>query len=98
MVAGISLANKCQLLFGAAVVAILAATLSVPWLVTGSMVHQGALAAARQLADDRLATDNMGDAVATPPTVESLFDDPQRIGVVRLRASHGSERKVDVDR
>lgn len=51
MVSGISLANKCQLLFGAAAVVILAAALSVPWMRTSAMVHDSQLQVARQLAD-----------------------------------------------
>jgi hypothetical protein len=47
MVSGISLANKCQLLFGAAAVLILAAALSVPWLRTSAMVHDSQLQVTR---------------------------------------------------
>ncbi|HWB20904.1 MAG TPA: HAMP domain-containing sensor histidine kinase [Phycisphaerales bacterium] len=51
MLSGISLANKCQLLFGCAIIAILFAALSVPWMRTSSMVSQSQLEIARQLAD-----------------------------------------------
>jgi hypothetical protein len=75
MVSGISLANKCQLLFGAAAVVILAAALSVPWMRTSSMVHDSQLQVARQLADawlsDRIHLGTL-DAVETgglPPSL-----------------------------
>ena len=55
MVSGISLADKCQLLFGAAVVAILAAALAVPWFRTPHIVREGQFEVARQLADAWLA-------------------------------------------
>ncbi len=47
----ISLANKCQLLFGAAVVLILAAALSIGWVRMRTLVIQGQQEAARKLAD-----------------------------------------------
>lgn len=47
----ISLANKCQLLFGAAVVLILAAALSIGWIRMHTLVIQGQQEAARKLAD-----------------------------------------------
>jgi signal transduction histidine kinase len=51
MLRGISLANKCQLLFGFAAVVLLAAALSVPWIRTQSLVRESQLDVARQLAD-----------------------------------------------
>ena len=51
MASGISLANKCQLLFGCAVVVILTAALSVPWIRTQSLVHEYQFEVARQIAD-----------------------------------------------
>ena len=55
MLAGISLANKCQLLFGCAVVLILAAALSVPWVRTRLMVEDFQIELARQVADAWMA-------------------------------------------
>ena len=51
MAQGISLANKCQILFGAAVFALLGAALSVPWIRTSSIVTASQLEVSRQLAD-----------------------------------------------
>ncbi len=51
MAAGISLSNKSQLLFGFAVLTILAAALSVPWVRTQMLVRAGQFEAARQTAD-----------------------------------------------
>ena len=47
----ISLADKCQLLFGAAVILILAAALSVGWLRMHTLVRDGQVQAARALAE-----------------------------------------------
>ena len=55
MVSGISLANKCQLLFGFAVVVILAAALSVPWIRTRMLVGDYQVEEARRIADSWLA-------------------------------------------
>ena len=51
MAQGISLANKCQILFGAAVLALLAGALSVPWHRTGEIVTESQLEVSRQLAE-----------------------------------------------
>lgn len=47
----ISLANKCQLLFGLAVVLILTAALTMPWLRMQKLVDEGQREIARKLAD-----------------------------------------------
>jgi two-component system sensor histidine kinase BarA len=57
MVSGISLANKCQLLFGAAVVVIVAAALLVPWIQTPQTVREGQFEVARQLAEAWLTSE-----------------------------------------
>jgi signal transduction histidine kinase len=48
---GVSLANKCQLIFSGAVLLILAAALSVPWLRTQRLVRENQLEVSRQLAE-----------------------------------------------
>src|SRR6185436_19006963 len=45
----LSLANKCLLLFGAAVILIIVAALSVPWLRMNSIVDEGQFESSRQL-------------------------------------------------
>ena len=55
MVSGISLANKCQLLFGIAVLLILTAALTAPWLLWQSGVRESQYDVARQIADGWLA-------------------------------------------
>ncbi len=47
---GLSLANKCQLLFGAAVVLLIGSALVVPWLRLEAVVDQAHLDTARQIA------------------------------------------------
>ncbi len=73
MVAGISLANKCQLLFGFAVLLILAAALSVPWVLSGGLIHEGQFEAARQLAEDRLRNGPVGISSEPPRPLSELF-------------------------
>ena len=51
MASGLSLAGKCQLVFGAAVVAIIAGSLAVPWVRMGEMVDEGQREMSRQLAE-----------------------------------------------
>ena len=55
MLPGISLANKCQLIFGFSIVVILAAALSVPWVGTRKLVDDYQVEVARQIADAWLA-------------------------------------------
>ncbi|MCE2883014.1 MAG: HAMP domain-containing histidine kinase, partial [Planctomycetaceae bacterium] len=51
MAQGISLANKCQILFGVAVFALLGGALAVPWYRTVAIVSDSQLEVSRQLAD-----------------------------------------------
>ncbi len=82
MVSGISLANKCQLLFGCAVVLIITAALAVPWLRTPSIVREGQIEVARQLAEAWLTGEiQLGqlELRSGPPlSVEELFQDDDR--------------------
>jgi two-component system, NarL family, sensor histidine kinase BarA len=79
MTVGISLANKCQILFGFAVLLILAAALSVPWVRTQTLVRDYQLEVARQLADRWLLDrKHLGvDALLAPDP-----SDPLRIRLV----------------
>src|SRR5437867_2916177 len=66
----ISLAAKCQILFGAAVVLIIAAALLVPWQRMEQLTEQLDERAAAALADDALArhiADHGGISTPTPP-------------------------------
>ena len=56
MASGLSLANKCQLLFGVAVVVLLAGVLAVPWFRSVSLVEDAQLEIVRQLADTQLGS------------------------------------------
>ncbi|MEC9234485.1 MAG: HAMP domain-containing sensor histidine kinase [Planctomycetota bacterium] len=51
MATGLSLANKCQLLFGAAIVVLLAGVLAVPWFRSSELVANAQLEIARRTAD-----------------------------------------------
>lgn len=88
MAAGISLANKCQLVFGFAVVAILAAALSVPWVRTRMLVREGQFEAARQLANAWLAKQIQLNPVELPDgpplRLNELLDDPDTAALLRM--------------
>jgi hypothetical protein len=56
MASGLSLANKCQLLFGVAVVVLLTGVLAVPWFRSVSLVDDAQLEIVRQLADTQLGS------------------------------------------
>jgi signal transduction histidine kinase len=71
MLSGISLANKCQMIFGVSVVAILAAALSVPWVGTRQLVDDYQIEAARQIADAWLA-DRIELGTLEPPGLPLL--------------------------
>lgn len=65
---GISLANKCQLLFGLAVLLILTAALSVPWFRMQDMVRESELEIARQVAHAWIQQANPTQRVPPEPT------------------------------
>src|SRR5688500_7122520 len=75
MVSGISLANKCQLLFGFAIVVILGGALSVPWFRTSSLVHETQLEVARQLADAWLDNGVRMSSIENAPSVAGDLKD-----------------------
>lgn len=64
---GISLANKCQMLFGAAILLILTAALAVPWFRMQRMIDRGEHEIARQLANAWLQ--NVIELGTVPETV-----------------------------
>ena len=75
MAAGISLANKCQLLFGFSVVVILAAALSVPWISTRRLVAEFQIEEARRIADAWLDDRIELGALHLPGTLPASFDE-----------------------
>lgn len=90
MTVGISLANKCQLLFGCAVLLILAAALSVPWIRTQALVHDYQLEVARQLADRWLQDRKQ---LGVDPLLSETSADPLRIRLIPVeRIDLGEDR------
>lgn len=71
---GISLANKCQLLFGGAVVLIVAAALVYPWIRIGRIVDAAQLESSRHIAE--LWT----DSPLIDPALSALFRAPEEPG------------------
>ncbi len=88
---GISLANKCQLLFGVAVLLILAGALAVPWVRTRTIIREGQLEAARQLADawlaDRIQLGPVELEGPLPRRFNEIFDDPEAAPSLRMALS-----------
>jgi signal transduction histidine kinase len=104
MARGISLANKCQLLFGVVVVVILAAALTVPWVRTRSLVDDMQFEVARTFATAWLAAEvdigNRIEAFDQPPAFETLVEDAEgwqtRLHVVTAERLQRSEADEDL--
>jgi signal transduction histidine kinase len=83
---GISLANKCQLLFGAAVVAILGMALGVAWVRTDTLIRESQVEVSRQLADAWLRN---RPTIPTSPLTSGLPSEPVLMTLYRLEALDG---------
>src|SRR5690606_25203985 len=75
MLRGVSLATKCQLLFGAAIVLIIAAALLVPWLRTPTVVDASQVETSRQIA--RLWERVADTATLVEPDADERDDEPR---------------------
>lgn len=99
MSSGISLANKCQLLFGAAIVLILIGALAVPWARTQALVRESQLEVARQLAEawlhDRMQLGVVDATTAKPEDLESFVK--PRAGQPLLRLTLVRVENIDLD-
>ena len=88
MVSGISLANKCQLLFGFAIVLIVTGALSVPWFRTTSLVRDSQIEVARQLSDawlkDRIQLGTLEEPGDSPLKLDEFLTKPDQIPVLRM--------------
>ena len=78
----LSLAGKCQLLFGLAVVLILTAALAVPWLRMQKLVDESQEQTARRLADAWL--NRMIELGGAPRSANTLVTDPDTAASFRL--------------
>src|SRR5262245_5711664 len=85
---GISLANKCLLLFGGAIVLIVLAALSVPWLRMNSLVGEGQVELSRRLLDSWVMLDE-----AAPPGSASAGDEVEHGGIRAARLSLAQAEK-----
>jgi signal transduction histidine kinase len=102
MGSGISLANKCLLLFGFAVVVILTAALSVPWKRTSSLVQEQQMEVSRQLSEAWLeGLIQLGEVVdpgLLPTPLEDLVDEggtrpTLRVAFVDVEAIEGADEQ-----
>jgi two-component system sensor histidine kinase BarA len=80
MAQGISLANKCQILFGVAVVALLGGALAVPWIRTGTIVTDSQLEVSRELADEILSRRSLADADGKGPMGGRIYRVGELVG------------------
>jgi two-component system sensor histidine kinase BarA len=105
MARGISLANKSQLLFGAAVVGILGGALAVPWFWSRTMAEDSQREIMRNLAEawmagqiqlGRIQADRLPGGL--PPEYSLVFHDPLRLNVVDVEAIElsGDPERFDV--
>jgi signal transduction histidine kinase len=92
MARGLSLANKSQLLFGFAVVLILAAALAVPWIRFEHVVENSQVEVARKLADawlaDRIQLGTIERIGAMPVRINELFKDPDQPATLHMSLVH----------
>src|SRR5678816_4188411 len=93
---GISLANKCLLLFGGAIVLIVLMALSVPWLRMNALLNDGQLELSRRMAETWMRVDD--DQAATNPRAET----PKVVehgGILALRLDiEQAEKRATEDR
>lgn len=104
MLRGMSLANKCLLLFGGAIVLIVVAALSLPWWRMSRLVDEGQFDVSRSLVeawiragDDLLQLDRPGEAAASPATRRRLGETlrEERAGIVATQFSLGDAGRSD---
>jgi len=88
MVSGISLANKCQLLFGFAVMLILTTALSVPWIRDRIMVRDFQIEEARRIAEswlnDRIQLGTLAPPGTAPYTLSDVAGGAEGVPMLRL--------------
>jgi two-component system, NarL family, sensor histidine kinase BarA len=80
MAQGISLANKCQILFGVAVVALLGGALAGPWIRTGTIVTDSQRELSHELANEILSREAFDPAVLTDPISGRLYRVGELVG------------------
>ena len=87
MRSGLSLANKCLLLFGGVIVLVVLAAATAPWLRMNALVDEGQLEVARQMVSvwDRLDHEALDGPAAPGLTVERAGIDRKS---TRLNSSH----------
>jgi signal transduction histidine kinase len=96
---GISLSNKCQLLFGFVAIVILTAALAVPWMRSSSLVEEHQVELARELADVWLLSGDRQPSPPPPPLEELIDDDrqppPRRVLLVEIVELEATPRPTD---
>jgi two-component system, NarL family, sensor histidine kinase BarA len=80
----ISLAAKCQLLFGAAVVLIIAAALFVPWQRMEQLTEQLNVTAASAVADSAVRQHIASEPTTLPATLTSATTNPTEPALIRI--------------
>jgi len=80
MAQGISLANKCQILFGVAVVALLGGALAGPWIRTGTIVTDSQRELSRELANEILSREALDPATLSNPISGRIYRVGELVG------------------
>ena len=86
MAQGISLANKCQILFGVAVVALLGGALAGPWIRTAGIVTDSQLELSRELANEILTREALDPATLTDPISGRIYRVGELVGESRTES------------
>ena len=80
MAQGISLANKCQILFGVAVVVLLGGALAGPWIRTGTIVTDSQRELSRELANEILSREALDPKTLTNPISGRIYQVGELVG------------------
>lgn len=94
MLGRLSLANKCLLVFGGAIVLIVLAALSAPWLRMNALVDEGQLELSRRLVDtwEQAEVRSREPVQGAPPTADNEAREMTGVGARRVRVINGQPR------
>jgi signal transduction histidine kinase len=94
MLGRLSLANKCLLVFGGAIVLIVLAALCAPWLRMNALVDEGQLELSRRLVDtwEQAEVKSREPLAGAPPTADNEAREMTGVGARRVRVVNGQPR------
>jgi len=94
MLGRLSLANKCLVLFGGAIVLIVLAALCAPWFRMNALVDEGQLELSRRLVDtwEQAEVKSREPEQGSPPTADNEAREMTGVGARRVRVINGQPR------